>query len=174
MLDVRFGFLRWDYDRTPGNLGTNLVQTFGLPETAVRPNFRAQRRIPGMETIPTIAAGSNSFISTGLHLRRQQVVLGDADADEDCRRSHAQGRAPTSCGRRKTTSRTTRREARSLQQRADGARRHQPGRHGRSVRIVPARSSRQAARTSRRGSTTPARDYQAYFRRRFLADQLRS
>ena len=31
MLDVRFGMMRWDYDRTPGNLGTDLVSTFGLP-----------------------------------------------------------------------------------------------------------------------------------------------
>ena len=33
VLDVRFGLLRWDYDRTPGNLGTNLESTFGLPKT---------------------------------------------------------------------------------------------------------------------------------------------
>src|SRR4030095_15953918 len=30
VLDVRFGYLHWDYDRTPGNLGVNLVQTLGL------------------------------------------------------------------------------------------------------------------------------------------------
>ena len=33
VLDIRFGFLRWDYDRIPGNLGINLVQGFGLPQT---------------------------------------------------------------------------------------------------------------------------------------------
>src|SRR5918999_3166852 len=33
VLDTRFGYLQWDYDRTPGNLGINLVQSFGLPKT---------------------------------------------------------------------------------------------------------------------------------------------
>jgi hypothetical protein len=65
VLDVRFGFLRWDYDRTPGNLGINLVQTFGLPKTPYG-EISDRSGIPGMETIPTIGAGSNSFISTGL------------------------------------------------------------------------------------------------------------
>jgi len=65
VMDVRFGFLRWDYDRTPGNLGINLTQTFGLPTTPYG-EISERSGIPGMETIPTIAAGSNSFISTGL------------------------------------------------------------------------------------------------------------
>ncbi len=65
VLDVRFGFLRWDYDRTPGNLGIGLPQTFGLPTTPYG-QISERSGIPGMETIPTIAAGSNSFISTGL------------------------------------------------------------------------------------------------------------
>ena len=43
VLDVRFGYLHWDYDRTPGNLGINLTQTFLLPETPYRGDFRAQR-----------------------------------------------------------------------------------------------------------------------------------
>lgn len=65
VLDVRFGFLRWDYDRTPGNLGINLTQTFGLP---VVPYGQISERsgIPNMETLPTINTGSNNFISTGL------------------------------------------------------------------------------------------------------------
>jgi hypothetical protein len=65
VLDVRFGFLRWDYDRTPGNLGINLVQTFGLANTPYG-EISQRSGIPGMETIPTIGAGSNNFISTGL------------------------------------------------------------------------------------------------------------
>ena len=65
VFDVRFGFLHWDYDRTPGNLGINLVQTFGLP-TDPYGQISERSGIPGMETIPTIGAGSNSFISTGL------------------------------------------------------------------------------------------------------------
>ena len=67
VLDVRFGYLHWDYDRTPGNLGINLTQTFLLPETPYGEiSERSGPDIPNMETIPTIAAGSNSFVSTGL------------------------------------------------------------------------------------------------------------
>jgi hypothetical protein len=65
VFDVRFGFLHWDYDRTPGNLGINLGQTFGLP-TVPYGQISERSGIPGMETIPTIGAGSNNFISTGL------------------------------------------------------------------------------------------------------------
>jgi hypothetical protein len=65
VLDMRFGYLHWAYDRTPGNLGINLVQTFGLPTTPYG-EISERSGIPGMETIPTIAAGSNSFLSTGL------------------------------------------------------------------------------------------------------------
>jgi len=65
VLDVRVGFLHWDYDRIPGNLGIDLGQKFGLPKTPYG-EISQRSGIPGMETIPTIAAGSNSFISTGL------------------------------------------------------------------------------------------------------------
>ncbi len=65
VLDVRFGFLRWDYDRTPGNLGTNLVSTFGFP-TLPYGQISERSGIPGMETIPSIAAGQNQVIGTGL------------------------------------------------------------------------------------------------------------
>jgi hypothetical protein len=65
VLDMRFGYLHWDYDRIPGNLGTNLVQTLGLPKTPYG-EISERSGIPGMETLPTIGAGSNSFISTGL------------------------------------------------------------------------------------------------------------
>jgi hypothetical protein len=65
VLDVRFGFLRWDYDRVPGNIGINLTSTFGLP-TVPYGQISERSGIPNMESIPTIAAGSNNFISTGL------------------------------------------------------------------------------------------------------------
>ncbi len=65
VLDVRFGFLRWDYDRVPGNIGTNLTSTLGLP-TVPYGQISERSGIPNMESIPTIGAGSNSFISTGL------------------------------------------------------------------------------------------------------------
>ena len=64
VLDVRFGWMRWDYDRTPGNLGTNIVSTFGLPVT---PYGQISERSDGVPpTIPSISAGSNQVIGTGL------------------------------------------------------------------------------------------------------------
>ena len=63
--DARFGFLRWDYDREPGNLGINLTQTFGFPQTPYG-EISSRSGIPGMETIPNIQAGANQTINTGL------------------------------------------------------------------------------------------------------------
>ncbi len=64
VLDVRFGWMRWDYDRTPGNLGTNIVSTFGLP---VVPYGQISERSDGVPaTLPAINAGSNQVIGTGL------------------------------------------------------------------------------------------------------------
>jgi hypothetical protein len=67
VFDMRFGFLRWDYDRTPGNLGINLVDRFGFPVTPYG-EISQRSGIPGMETIPSIGAGSNQVINTGLLL----------------------------------------------------------------------------------------------------------
>jgi hypothetical protein len=56
--------MRWDYDRTPGNLGTNIVSTFGLP---VVPYGQIGERSDGVPpTLPNIQAGSNQVIGTGL------------------------------------------------------------------------------------------------------------
>ena len=64
VLDVRFGLMRWDYDRTPGNLGTDPVSTFGLP---VVPYGQIPERSDGVPpTLPSIGAGSNQVIGTGL------------------------------------------------------------------------------------------------------------
>ncbi len=64
VLDVRFGMMRWDYDRTPGNLGTDPVATFGLP---VVPYGQIPERSDGVPpSIPNIGAGSNQVIGTGL------------------------------------------------------------------------------------------------------------
>jgi hypothetical protein len=65
VFDVRFGFLRWDYDREPGNLGINLTQTFGFPQTPYG-EISQRSGINGMETIPNIQAGANQTINTGL------------------------------------------------------------------------------------------------------------
>ena len=64
VLDVRFGLMRWDYDRTPGNLGTDPVSTFGLPMV---PYGQIPERSDGVPpTIPSMNAGSNQVIGTGL------------------------------------------------------------------------------------------------------------
>ncbi len=64
VLDVRFGLMRWDYDRTPGNLGTDPVSTFGLPMV---PYGQIPERSDGVPpTLPSINAGSNQVIGTGL------------------------------------------------------------------------------------------------------------
>ena len=65
LLDARFGLIRWDYDRTPGNLGTDLVSTFGLPKTPYG-EISERSGIPGMETIPNIEAGQNHFVNSSL------------------------------------------------------------------------------------------------------------
>src|SRR5690606_16509857 len=68
VFDVRFGFLRWDYDRTPGNLGIDLVGTFGLPQTPYGEISQRSDAIPGMETIPNIGGTGSNVIGTGLLL----------------------------------------------------------------------------------------------------------
>ena len=138
VLDVRFGFLRWDYDRVPGNLGINLMQTFGFPKMPYG-QISERSGIPGMETIPTIAAGSNSFISTGLLYADNNTysvtptltkIAGDHTLKIGANILWAEvNYFQNNIDRRHV----------HFQQRADGARRHQPGRHGRSVRVVPAR-----------------------------------
>ena len=60
VFDMRFGFLRWDYDREPGNLGVNLTQTFGLPTTPYG-QISERSGIPGMETIPNINVTNNKL-----------------------------------------------------------------------------------------------------------------
>jgi Carboxypeptidase regulatory-like domain/TonB-dependent Receptor Plug Domain len=65
LLDVRFGLTRWDYDRSPGNLGIDLVSTFGLPQTPYG-EISERSGITGMETIPLIEAGQNQFINSSL------------------------------------------------------------------------------------------------------------
>jgi hypothetical protein len=65
VFDARVGFLRWDYDREPGNLGINLTQQFGFP-TLPYGQISERSGIPGMETIPNIGVTNNNTINTGL------------------------------------------------------------------------------------------------------------
>ncbi len=65
VFDARVGFLRWDYDREPGNLGINLTQSFGFAQTPYG-QISERSGIPGMETIPNINVLNNNTINTGL------------------------------------------------------------------------------------------------------------
>jgi hypothetical protein len=62
VLDLRLGFMRWFYQRTPGNLGILPGKTFGLP--AYFDQLSAIDGVNGVTTVPGIAAGY-STISTG-------------------------------------------------------------------------------------------------------------
>jgi hypothetical protein len=62
VLDLRLGFMRWFYQRTPGNLGIGLSKTFGLP--AYFDQLPALDGVDGITTLPGIAAGY-STIATG-------------------------------------------------------------------------------------------------------------
>ena len=128
VLDMRFGYLHWDYDRTPGNLGINLVQSFGLPQTPYRRNFRAQRH-SWHGNDPHDRRRFEQLHEHWSDLRRQQVVRGDADADEDCQRSHAQARRQHLVGHGGLFPEQRDRRHLRLQHCADGARRNQPGIH---------------------------------------------
>ena len=112
VLDVRFGVLHWDYDRTPGNLGTNLVSTFGLPDGAVRPDFGTQRD-PGHGNPSKHRGRPEPGHRHRSHLRGRLYVFVHADAHQDFRRSHAEGGREHPERLKSTTFRTTTRGARS-------------------------------------------------------------
>ncbi|HTS64093.1 MAG TPA: DUF2012 domain-containing protein, partial [Candidatus Acidoferrales bacterium] len=62
VLDLRLGFMRWFYQRTPGHLGILPGKTFGLP--AYFDQLSALDGVDGVTTLPGIAAGY-STIATG-------------------------------------------------------------------------------------------------------------
>ena len=62
ILDARLGFMRWFYQRTPGNLGVGLSQTFGLP--TYFDQIPAIDGVEGVTALPGIATGFNT-IATG-------------------------------------------------------------------------------------------------------------
>ena len=95
---------------------------------AVRRNFGAQRH-SGHGNDPHDRRRFEQLLEHGSDLRRQQVVRGDADADEECRRSHAQGRRQHLVGHGGLFPEQRDRRHLRLQQRADGARRNRPGGH---------------------------------------------
>jgi hypothetical protein len=64
ILDVRLGFMRWVYDRTPGNLGINLSKTFGLPTYFDK--LDSLNGVSPSTTIPGILASGYDTVNTGL------------------------------------------------------------------------------------------------------------
>src|SRR5262249_26407137 len=70
ILDVRLGFMRWFYQRTPGNLGISPAKTFGLP--AYFDQIPSIDGVDGVTTIPGIATGFNT-ISTGFLAARDNT-----------------------------------------------------------------------------------------------------
>lgn len=65
LFDMRFGYLQWDYDRTPGNLGTNLLSTFGLPQTPYGELSARSGGLDPISTVPAVTIGSNQVVGTG-------------------------------------------------------------------------------------------------------------
>ncbi len=73
ILDLRLGFMRWFYARTPGNLGIDIPATFGLPSYF---NTISNRNGVTPSTImPQIAAAGYDFISTGLLYARDNTYV---------------------------------------------------------------------------------------------------
>ena len=140
VFDARFGFLRWDYDREPGNLGINLTQQFGFAQTPYG-EISQRSGIPGMETIPSIAVTNNNTINTGLIYADDRTytftpTLTKIKGDH----THQGGRQLAARRSQLLPEQQPWRHVR-LHQRADGARRHQPRQHGRRVRGVAARAA---------------------------------
>lgn len=74
ILDVRAGFMRWYYNRTPGNLDIPLSQTFGLP--SYYDTLPALNGVNPVNTIPNIGATGFNVIGTGLlHARDNTYSL---------------------------------------------------------------------------------------------------
>jgi hypothetical protein len=73
ILDIRAGFLRWDYNRTPGTLGMDESAALGLP-----PYYKQVSTLNGLTpstTIPSISISSPTYnaIGTGLLLGRDDT-----------------------------------------------------------------------------------------------------
>ncbi len=68
ILDVRLGFMRWFYARTPGNLAIPLSKTFGLP--TYFDQLPALDGVDPVATVPSINSTGFNVIGTGLLFAR--------------------------------------------------------------------------------------------------------
>lgn len=63
IFDIRLGFTRWEYDRTPGTTGINIPEATGLP--SYYNQLDALRGLTGSTTIPTMSVSGYNAVSTG-------------------------------------------------------------------------------------------------------------
>ena len=73
ILDVRLGFMRWFYERTPGNLGIDIAKTFGLP--SYFNDIPAKNGVTPSTIVPQIGAAGYDFITTGLLAARDNTYV---------------------------------------------------------------------------------------------------
>ncbi len=73
ILDVRLGFMRWFYARTPGHLGVDISKTFGLP--SYFNDIPARNGVTPSTMVPQIAAAGYDFVSTGLIFARDNTYV---------------------------------------------------------------------------------------------------
>ncbi len=64
IFDIRLGFTRWFYDRTPGTLGINIPEATGLP--SYYNQLDALRGLTGSTTLPTMSVSGYNAVSGGL------------------------------------------------------------------------------------------------------------
>ena len=67
VLDIRLGFMRWDYDRTPGHTGIDIPGTFGLPASPYG-EIASRNQVPNSTRDPSLQFSNNTYntIGTGL------------------------------------------------------------------------------------------------------------
>jgi hypothetical protein len=64
IFDIRLGFTRWFYDRTPGTAGIDLVKSLGLP--SYYSQLDALRGLTGSSTLPAVNVSGYNSVSTGM------------------------------------------------------------------------------------------------------------
>lgn len=73
VFDIRVGFMRWFYDRTPGNVGIDIPGKFGLP--SYFGEIPALNAVKGSTTVPSIVAAGYNVIGTGLLYARDNTYV---------------------------------------------------------------------------------------------------
>ena len=76
VLDVRIGFMRWFYDRIPGNVGIDIPGVFGLPADPYGqlPDLNG---VPNASTVPSLTFSGTTYqgIGTGLLYARDNTFV---------------------------------------------------------------------------------------------------